>query len=811
MEDSKSLIKELSVFFDCDALIKLEISEAFNSTLAAYKYIDGSIFSASQFMQNIHPDSFLQFFFSQTNLFNLDSSFNLTSFLETCHQSTTDGLCKFSKFEIFSSILLIFNLFLVDQGWGPSFLYIRETEKVDFQKRLSEATDDQFKQLQKVLDEKNVRSQISDYLASSGEKPTRGIKLILLFVIAYELLVNSSFFTDITVSTLWQTRLIFLRNKFLSVPILEMRELVTAGYDTFLNKLNETQKYLSALILVEKANCVLFYYCYSQAETAINTAQQLLNLKLNLTGRLGKRTKYQEEDIPVLVLEKESGTLNLNDEFTRKLDVKQPDFVALDENVANLEETKLKEGERITDTEVTVYDQIYVCSLLNLMKSENADEDVLREILLVYSKTIGRTSYDWLVYSLLLLLKSKAEDHKHRTIERVLMQVESLCNQHNDREPAPYTRCRFFFTINYPVIQELKADYAQIYMGFGAYLTAAKVFEEIEMYDKCVNSLYLAGKQDEALAFANKVLEEEEDPGIYCVLGEIKDDVTYFEKAVEVSGGKYAKAYRCLGRYYFVKKDFEKSILYNEKALAMNAFFPNVWFNLGYIYLQRNEHKEALRCFAKVVQIDNAQPDAWSNMGACFMETSQFKQATNCFEQGLKYSVNSGRIYENLLRAVVADRNLNKLLATMLKMSFSSHFDKIHAVFYLKVVEMYIEEYKELSEENKEIYKRKIEDLFRLYGEKDGLRAEIWNIQSSFAIFNETSWSKVVELKRKALRCLMVPNWVENENVLKKVRAEIGAIRSFAMKLSDEMERNATDEFLATVEQTIENEMEKNK
>ena len=45
-----------------------------------------------------------------------------------------------------------------------------------------------------------------------------------------------------------------------------------------------------------------------------------------------------------------------------------------------------------------------------------------------------------------------------------------------------------------------------------------------------------------------------------CLVGEMKRDYTWFEKAWAHSGHKCSKAMRMLGRYYFFENKFEKSI-----------------------------------------------------------------------------------------------------------------------------------------------------------------------------------------------------------------------------------------------------------
>jgi hypothetical protein len=61
-----------------------------------------------------------------------------------------------------------------------------------------------------------------------------------------------------------------------------------------------------ALLLVEHSHCYINFYKYKQAKACIKRALELLGLKIKLTGRLGRRTKYQDFDVAQLVLDVEN-------------------------------------------------------------------------------------------------------------------------------------------------------------------------------------------------------------------------------------------------------------------------------------------------------------------------------------------------------------------------------------------------------------------------------------------------------------------------------------------------------------------------
>lgn len=72
--------------------------------------------------------------------------------------------------------------------------------------------------------------------------------------------------------------------------------------------------------------------------------------------------------------------------------------------------------------------------------------------------------------------------------------------------------------------------------------------------EDAIKCLFFAGRETQAFELAQKILEsgkKEDEAAILCMLGDIKRDPEYYEKSWEVSGGKFARAKRCLARTKF--------------------------------------------------------------------------------------------------------------------------------------------------------------------------------------------------------------------------------------------------------------------
>ena len=88
---------------------------------------------------------------------------------------------------------------------------------------------------------------------------------------------------------------------------------------------------------------------------------------------------------------------------------------------------------------------------------------------------------------------------------------------------------------------------------------------------------------------------------LMCLVGEMKRDYTWFEKACEKSGHKCSKAMRMLGRYYFFENKFEASIECYDKSLEINRLQPDVWFTKGCAHMRIEDFKNAIFAFGSVI------------------------------------------------------------------------------------------------------------------------------------------------------------------------------------------------------------------
>ena len=72
-------------------------------------------------------------------------------------------------------------------------------------------------------------------------------------------------------------------------------------------------------------------------------------------------------------------------------------------------------------------------------------------------------------------------------------------------------------------------------MKIGVYVSAYEMLREVELYEDCILAMFMAGRSGLAEELANERLQKSKiaQPNILCLLGDIKKDTSYYEKAWE--------------------------------------------------------------------------------------------------------------------------------------------------------------------------------------------------------------------------------------------------------------------------------------
>ena len=463
-------------------------------------------------------------------------------------------------------------------------------------------------------------------------------------------------------------------------------------------------------------------------KAAFEAARKAAALEVEVTGALGKRTKFQQHSHAQMIVKASSsipapvagpGTPAPPGEGTGGTAAALPPVAtgagneggnALPHVEAQSEESILLERTAFDEEQAAQkLPREHLAVLLGLcldVKNSNPADGLTTEEMRPYVERVLLHHKDWTIYSTALLQRAWIDFESYYSKDRATLQIQALVDQHGqvltftqlsrsaieDSAPAQ-DRLRFLHAVVYPPRWELKKDLATRYQSLGVLVSASQIFQELELWDDVVDCYARMGKRKEALALVKERLAvQAATPRMLCALGDLSEppeSTAHYEEAWKLSGGRYARAKRSVGREAFTRaqKCGEEEAKERGKASRANANKPlaertvdeavaaghaaevvrqleaaeaalgcalvvqpgitSDWFVLGTVRMRLEKWHSALTAFSTVVAHAPDSGDAWGNVGAIHLKLKRPDLALQAFIEGLKATRESWRMWEN--------------------------------------------------------------------------------------------------------------------------------------------------------------------
>ncbi|KAM0245256.1 hypothetical protein ACHAQJ_010602 [Trichoderma viride] len=208
-----------------------------------------------------------------------------------------------------------------------------------------------------------------------------------------------------------------------------------------------------ALFLVEAANNYILLGRYDKAKETLDEAAKATGVAYALSGALGKRTKFQEHNISQLVVfarsasEQDVASIGEGKDEEDDQAAAKPDSLKLN-NDTLLEEIQFaKETAKNTpavDTlpsalselspddqpQLSALDEIILLTEATIKDAFSPIDTLTSEQILPFAvRVLTDKSVNWQIYTQALLVRSRIEIHRSRTVERGVLQLQAVADQ----------------------------------------------------------------------------------------------------------------------------------------------------------------------------------------------------------------------------------------------------------------------------------------------------------------------------------------------------------------------------------------------
>lgn len=448
---------------------------------------------------------------------------------------------------------------------------------------------------------------------------------------------------------------------------------------------------------IELVNCEVMLGRDDKAREGLKEAVGLSGFEYALTGALGKKTKFQETSLSQLVVLAKSASedgvqggaqpeaLPLNDEVL--LEKTAFDKVEGNGSKEGTNETAIPAGLRDlspdAQPQLDPLDQIILLTEGTLKDAFSPVDDLTSEEVLPYAqRVLADKSTNWQIYTQGLIVRSRVEAHRSRTVERGVLQLQAVVDQilvdtapataaeesstpsiavtpaessaPTSFLPAPKAgesapageRLRYVHAIATPPRWHLEAELAYGWAGVGSLISALEIFKRLRLWAEVALCLASATASDGSERSGG----EEKARGIIRwrlfnrtgtdPSASIDADDEQVKDVTRLNGEDFKGPERTpppnAARLWCILGDIEDDPSHYTRAWTLSGGrFSRAQRSLAEHYIQRKDFNSARDAYKAAVHVNRFSSEMWSRLGDIHLRLGEAPDAAEAFSRAI--------------------------------------------------------------------------------------------------------------------------------------------------------------------------------
>lgn len=423
---------------------------------------------------------------------------------------------------------------------------------------------------------------------------------------------------------------------------------------------NKTQltKYNTVELCCELIQSGLLREAYKFCNRIFEYASEISGISIEHTGVLGKRTKFQQNNVPQLLIQvtTKAGAEIKPTSVEKPLEL--PQDVELDDDTLLPDISFLKQDDGGDspivdgDKEVSLEGQLLMLANLNhILKAEVMEESLKDEWILAYVRAIIRSASVWGVKYKALAIRSTVEKKHTRKMDRALRQMEELIKLPDrlDEDQVERIRLKSFYSVLPLARWQMQRTLGDMSFDLCLYKNALDIYTRLEYWEGIIRCYGALNETTKAENIIRQELAKKETPYLYCLLGDATENIEHYETSWKLSEGRFARAKKSIGTHYYVRKDYEKAIENYELALSASPSNISILSMLAYSCLTIERYERAAECYRNITYHDDTSFLVWNNLSKAYIKLNQKERAWRTLREAIKCNYEEWKVWDNFM------------------------------------------------------------------------------------------------------------------------------------------------------------------